>query len=205
MSNENQQVTATFTDAVGVLNRSATGVAEKALAIGIDAVHKAYSGDNLAFAQYALDNVPKYVARALYAWFKRAGLNVISPAVGSSKYIVSSVVDKTRQAKVFLAIKTRPVIETVVSEKAKPKDKVLKGTPQERAQTAIDKTIERLKTGEDSMAAGIVSARVAESFEVMTLITKDGAEMRLTSAQYDAVMGLLDDMREFAKPELLAA
>ena len=199
----NTEITASFQNDVQVLGNSAEHTASKAHAVGITAVNKAYSGDNLAYAQHALDNVPKYVAKALASWFKRAGLDILEPAVGSNKYTVNCVVDKSRQAKVLTAIKTRPVIETVMKEKAAPKDKVLKGTPQERAQAAVDRIIKGLKTSNDDMAAGIVSARTAEAFETMSLITADGCALMLELDEYNAVIDLLASRGRFVATNLI--
>jgi len=188
----NTEVTASFQNDVRVLGNNAEQTAIKAHAVGITAVQKAYSGDNLTYAQYVLDNSPKYVAKALTSWFKRAGIDVMEPLVGESKYIVNCVVDKSRQAKVFKAIKTRPVIETVMKVTPEPKAKVLKGTAEERAQIAVDRVITSLKKADDELAASIVSTRTAESFEAMTLISATGAAIELESADYNAVVQLLE-------------
>ena len=150
------KVTKTFVESVATLSRNASKVAEGLHAIGVSAVHKAYSGNDPEYAVYALNNIPKYCRKPLAQWFKRAGLNILEPVSGSTLYAVTGVVDKARQAKVFEAIKSRPVLEELVKARAEAKPKVLTGEVQDRAERAMGSMLKRMKES-DPDAAGLIN------------------------------------------------
>jgi hypothetical protein len=185
-------VTKQFIEQVGSLNRQSSGIASKAQELGIVAVQKAYGGDNVSFAQYLLDNTPKFVQVALSRWFTRAGLDVIAPKAGEKLYKVMGVVDKKRQAKVFGMIKTRLVFETEVTEVKEKVAKPLKGTPESRASDAVASLVERMKKQNDDMGALVVNERFTSNDHASCLFTKNGQKVLLSDSELELIDQLLE-------------
>lgn len=146
-------ITKKFQEQVIALSSRGVVVAVKAHELAIQAVKAAYSNADMEPAQFLIDNLPKYMQVATFTWFKRAGLDVHAPSVGSSKYSVLQVIDQKRQSKVFEWIALNPVMVTEVKEVAAPKEKVLKGTPEERAHKAMQSLISRLKESDPETSA----------------------------------------------------
>lgn len=191
MANANV-VSKQFVQQVGSLNTSTLKVAGKVQELGIVAVHKAYGNDDLSYAQYILDNTPKYVAAALSRWFVRAGVDVIAPKVGEKTYKVTGVIDKKRQAKVFESIKARPVFETEMVEVKEKAPKVLKGTPESRAADAVAAVVKRMKDQKDEMAAFALNDRWSNNEHAMCLFTKSGQKVLLSDSELELIDGLLE-------------
>ena len=196
------ELTKGFKGEVASFSRSALHTAEIAHRIGIYAVKAAYSGQNVAPACYALEELPRYAAKALAAWFRSAGLNVVDPLPGFSKYTVAGVVDPKRQDRVFKAIATRPVLLTEDKVVTAKKDKPLEGTPQERAQKAVDAMIKRLKDKGDDLAASVVSTRAGDPAKAhkQVLFNSEGYAVELDNATYAAILAVME-----AHGHLLAA
>jgi alpha-galactosidase/6-phospho-beta-glucosidase family protein len=146
-------LTKKFTDQVIALSNRGVAVAESAHTLGKVAVKAAYSNADLEPAQYLMDNLPKYIQQAMFNWFKRAGLDIIAPTTGEKLYKVMQVVDQKRQSKVFEWVEANPVMVIEVKEVAAPKDKVLKGTAEERAHKAMQSLITRLKESDPETSA----------------------------------------------------
>lgn len=146
-------LTKKFQDQVIALSKRGTQIAGITHDLAIQAVKAAYSNADMEPAQFLIDNLPKYMQVASFNWFKRAGLDIHAPSVGSSKYSVLQVIDQKRQSKIFEWIKANPVMVTEVKEVAAPKDKVLKGTPEERAHKAMQSLITRLKESDPETSA----------------------------------------------------
>jgi hypothetical protein len=187
-----------FTEQVLSLSARGTELATKAHVLGVDAVKSAYSNNDLDKAQFLLDNVPQYMRKPFAAWFRRAGLDVAAPDVGSARFTVLQVIDKKRQSKVFAWIDTNPVFNTVHEVVAEKKPKELKGTPDERAQKAMSSLLSRLKESDPETAALINDVWATERTMKSCLFHENGNYEPLDQAELEVVRGVLKMRREIA-------
>jgi hypothetical protein len=198
MENQNASgaLTKGFTEDVRKLCNDAQEAATRLHLVGITAVQKAYSADNSAYAEYALNAIPKYLKKPFAVWLKRAGLNVFEPAAGMKLYSVQGVVDKSRQAKVLEQIKSRLVIEIVAKDVKERKAVELKDTPEIRADKAITSLLARM-SDKDPEAKAIINNRVTTAKPVTSrvLYDVDGTAVSLSVEEVSYLMGALTLMR----------
>jgi len=179
-----------FIEQVASFSRTAEGQANKAHVLGIDAVHSAYSDKNLDKAQYLLDAIPQYMRKPFAAWFRRCGLDVANPDVGSARFVVLQVIDQKRQSKVFTWAKENPVLDTAHEVKAEKKPKELKGTPDERAHKAMQSVLSRLKES-DPEACAVLNDAYATMTYSSCLFDADGRQTLLDGAELELIRNLL--------------
>lgn len=174
-----------FTD--GVLSIAAKGaaLAEKLQSLGAEAVKSAYSNQDIERAQFMLDNIPQYMRAPLANWFKRAGLNIISPTVGSARYMVQGVLDQKRQSKAFEFVAKTPVLVIEAQIKQPKKEKPLEGTAADRAAKAVGALVSRLREKDPETAALINEAWVGTPKQC--LVASDGQVRYLTDDEYDVL------------------
>jgi hypothetical protein len=153
------------------------------------AVRSAYSRDNLANAQYLIDKAPQFSKPSIARSFKRCGLEVVAPEIGSSRYTIVCVVDAKRQAKVFANFAELVVLEVEAKVKQPPKVRELKGEVVERATKALTSTITRLKKT-DPESAQFINELVVNTPKTC-LVGADGTITYLTDAQFDEVQTML--------------
>lgn len=164
-----------FADAVMAFAKRGSNFAGIAKSLTERAVRSAYSRDNLADAQFLLDNAPQFVRPAIASSFKRCGLEIAKPEVGSARYMVICVVDKNKQAKVFGKLDDLVVVEVEQKVKSAPKARELKGEVAERATKALQSTITRLaKT--DAEASALLNDRMVSGNQVNVLIDGKGTK-----------------------------
>ena len=154
------------------------------------AVRSAYSRNNLANAQYLIDNAPQFSKASIARSFKRCGLEVASPEIGSARYSVVCVVDGKRQGKVFSNFAELVVLEVQEKVKSAPKAKELKGEVAERATKALQSTITRLaKT--DSEASALLNDRMVSGSQVNCLIDSKGVKYILDAETVNDIVSQL--------------
>lgn len=172
---QNTAVTPKFADAVVAFAKRGENFAGVAKSLTERAVRSAYSRDNLADAQFLLDKSPQFVRPAIASSFKRCGIEVAKPEVGSARYMVICVIDKAKQAKVFGKLDDLVVVEVEQKVKSAPKAKELKGEVAERATKALQSTITRLaKT--DAEASALLNDRMVSGNQVNVLIDGKGVK-----------------------------
>lgn len=191
-------LTIKFTEQVLALASRGVQLADKAHTLGCDAVKSAYSNDDLEKAQFLLDNVPQYMRKPFAAWFKRAGLDIALPSVGSARFTVLQVIDKKRQSKVFPWVDANPVLTTTHEVKQEKKAKELKGTPDERAQKAMSSMLGRLKESDPETAALINKVWAEERVLKSCLFHENGNVDMLTQEEVEVLRGVLKMRREIA-------
>lgn len=150
--------------------KSAKGLVERS-------VKMAYTKkDNpMAEVQFLLDNAPKFAVSSIARAYKRCGLEISSPEVGSNRYMAICVIDNARQAKVFKKLADLTVLDIEVPVKSAPKAKELKGEVAERATKALQSTITRLaKT--DAEASALLNDRMVSGNQVNVLIDGKGVK-----------------------------
>jgi hypothetical protein len=179
-----------FIEQVASFTRSASGVAEKAHVLGIEAVKAAYSNQDLDKAQYLMDNIPQYLRKPFSAWFRRCGLDVAAPDVGSARFSVLQVIDQKRQSKAFTWASANPVLDVAHEVKAEKKVKELKGTPDERAHKAMQSLLTRLKES-DPEASAILNDAYATMTYSSCLFDADGRQTLLDGAELELIRNLL--------------
>ena len=185
-------LTKKFTDQVIALSNRGVQVAESAHTLGKIAVKAAYSNADLEPAQYLMDNLPKYIQRAMFNWFKRAGLDTIAPTTGEKFYKVVQVIDQKRQQKTFEWVEANPVMVTEVKEVAAPKEKVLKGTALERSHKAMQSLITRLKET-DPEASALINDIYATMSYTNVLFDAQGKQTQLESAEVELIDKMLKE------------
>lgn len=165
-----------FAEQILSLTRKGAEQAEGIRALGFEAVKRAYNG-NLAYAQFMLDNLTEAQRKPLARWFKRAGLNIVDPAVGSARFVCAGIIDSKRQEKAFTFCQNTPVIETehkIVQEK---KVKPLEGTPFQRATATVASAIKRMRERDPEGAAAL---NELAQVPAMGLYLEDGARVAMT-------------------------
>ncbi len=187
-----------FTEQVLSLSNRGIELATKAHALGADAVKSAYANKDLDKAQFLLDNVPQYMRKPFAAWFKRAGLDIAPPSVGSARFTVLQVIDHKRQSKVFAWVDANPVFSTTHEVKQEKKAKELKGTPDERAQKAMSSLLTRLKESDPDAASLINDVWATERTMKSCLFHENGNYEPLDQAELEVVRGVLKMRREIA-------
>jgi hypothetical protein len=154
------------------------------------AVRSAYSRDNLANAQYLLDNSPQFSKSSIARSFKRCGLEVVAPEIGSARYTVVCVVDAKRQAKVFANFSELVVLEVQEKVKQPPKARELKGEIAERATKALTSTITRLAKS-DPEASALLNDRMTSGNQVNVLIDGKGTKYVLDAETVNDIVAQL--------------
>lgn len=187
-----------FTEQVLALANRGVKLAESAHTLGCDAVKSAYANNDLDKAQFLLDNVPQYMRKPFAAWFKRAGLDVAPPSIGSARFTVLQVIDKKRQAKSFTWVDANPVLTTTHEVKQEKKAKELKGTADERAQKAMSSLLTRLKESDPDAASLINDVWATERTMKSCLFHENGNYEPLDQAELEVVRGVLKMRREIA-------
>lgn len=178
-----------YASAVDAFKKRGENLASALCGLVERAVRSAYSRSNLANAQYLLDNAPQFSKSSIARSFKRCGLEVASPEIGSSRYSVICVVDAKRQAKVFANFAELVVLEVEEKVKQAPKVRELKGEVVERATKALTSTITRLKKT-DPEASQFINELVVNTPKTC-LVGADGTITYLTDAQFDEVQTML--------------
>lgn len=120
--------------------------------LGEHCVRQIYAG-NAADTQYALDNLVQWARAPLASWFRAMGLIIDQPAINSARFTVQGVKDQKNQRKAVELSATKPVMVSEHNVKREKKPAVLKGTGGERAQSAIEKLIARLRKDDPDAAA----------------------------------------------------
>lgn len=181
-----------FQSAVDAFAKRGEGLASVLRSLVERGVRSAYSRNNLANAQYLLDNAPQFSKSSIARSFKRCGLEVASPEIGSARYMVICVVDNKRQAKVFANFSELVVLEVEAKVKPAPKAKELKGEIAERASKALQSTITRLSKN-DPEASALLNDRMTSANQVNCLIDGNGVKYILDAET------VLDIVRQLAE------
>lgn len=181
-----------FIEQVLALSTRGEKLAASVQSLSIEALKSAYSNTDNTKAQFLMNNIPQYMRVAVARWFRRMGVEIIAPAVGQKDYIVQGVRDSKYQAKAFERAPNVPVFETEVHEKAEPKkkDKVLKGTPEERAVGYMAKLVGRLQDT-DYAAAALINDKWASSHHKSVLFNAQGKEIYLDAEELKLITDLL--------------
>lgn len=185
------------------------------------AVKRGYSTpeDEKEVAQYVIDSAPYGVRAPVVNAFRRCGYTVDKVEGPHRNYTVQGIRDRKVQAKVFEMLGKNgeglPDLIAMADKVVTAKTKELKGTPAERAETAITKFLARLSES-DPAAKAIANDRLtaakaekrdreAEMKEARAdvlkkysgcIIDEDGSEILTMSAEeYHAVMATLTRMR----------
>lgn len=119
---------------------------------GEHCIRQAYAG-NIVDTQYALDNLVQWARSPLASWFRTMGLVIDQPAINSARFTVKGVKDQKHQRKALELAKDKPVLVSEHSVKREKKSVVLKGSAGDRAQTAMEKLITRLRKDDPDTAA----------------------------------------------------
>lgn len=128
--------------------------------------------------QFLLDNSPKFAISAIVRAYKRCGLEISSPEVGSNRYMAICVIDNSKQKKVFQKLEELTVLQIEVPEKKERKPKELKGEVAERASKALQATITRLSQS-DPQASALLNDRMTSANQVNVLIDSRGVKYLL--------------------------
>lgn len=164
------------------------------------AVKAMYSNGDSNYVVYLLNGevLPAFTRSSLARWFRKMGINIESPVPGTREYTVGLVLDKKKQAKVFEDIKTVPVLDLEVKDRAKREPKPLEGIAATRAQKAIEKLVSRLKTAEvpDVDAAMLINDAWTRngpaSAPTSCVFTQDGSKIELTTDDLTLVVEFLN-------------
>jgi len=179
-----------FIDRVESLVSKGAKLAEVLHDVGQYAVKAAYGNQDMEPANFVLKTIPQYMRAQTASWFRRAGLNVDKPATGQKDYIAHGVLDAKRQAKAFEFIVTQPILALEAKEKAEPKKRELKGTPQTRAADAVAKLIGRLQDA-DFEAAALINDRWVSNAHKSVLFRADGSAVYLDDVELELITNLL--------------
>jgi hypothetical protein len=174
-----------FAEQIMALTRKGAEQAEAIRSLGYEAVKRAYNS-NHEYAQFMMDNLTQIQRKPLYAWFKRAGLNIVSPVVGSARYIVSGIVDAKRQEKAFTFAQNTPVFDL---EHAIVKEKVIKpltGTAFSRATNAV---ASKIKSMRETDPDGATALNELAQVPMMGLYLENGERVALS---HDELRSALD-------------
>lgn len=153
-----------------------TGLAKRAVKL-------AYSRDSLTECQNMLDLMTKNYAKALPAFFKRAGINVLD-ATPQAPAIVHGVLDKAQQAKVFtwLDKETTWVVnpdDVMPKAKKSPADVKTAAEAQEKVQAIIDAQLKRMKENGQANLLTAFQNRLAAPKEVTKVVHEPGSFVTL--------------------------
>jgi hypothetical protein len=182
-----------FESAVLAFAKRGANFAEGAKSLTARAIRSAYSRDTLADAQFLLDNAPQFVRKSIASVYRRCGLEVANPDIGSSRYMVICVVDKSKQKKVFDKLEDLTVIEVEQKIVQPKKVKPLKGEVAERATKAVQATIARLQKT-DPESAQLINELMVNAPKTC-LIGSDGQIVYLTDAEFDSLQNALIGLR----------
>lgn len=170
-------VDAKFGSSVLAFAGKAESFAKSALGLVQRSVKMAYTKKehNMAEVQFLLDNAPKFAVSAIASAYKRCGLEISSPEVGSNRYMAICVVDNSKQKKVFDKLAELTVLQIEVPVKQERKPKELKGEVAERATKALQSTITRLQNT-DPEASALLNDRMVSGNQVNVLIDGKGTK-----------------------------
>jgi hypothetical protein len=143
-----------FAEQILSLTRKGIAQSEGLRALGFDAVKKAYNS-NMAYAQFMLDNLTQAQRKPLARWFKRAGLNIVDPSVGSARYMAAGIIDAKRQGKAFTFCETTQVLEIEHAVTQPKTEKPLEGTPFQRATAKVASAIKAMREKDPEGAAAL--------------------------------------------------
>lgn len=143
-----------FAEQILSITKRGAEQAESIRALGFEAVKRAYNG-NMAYAQFMLDNLIQAQRKPLARWFKRAGLNIVDPSVGSARYLAAGIVDSKRQEKAFTFAQNTPVIEVTHQVAQEKTVKPLEGTAFQRAVAKVASAIKSMRERDPDGAAAL--------------------------------------------------
>lgn len=189
-------LTKSFTEQVVSLSARGAELAVKLQKLGAHAVKALYSNADKEPAQFMLDNIPQYMRKPLASWFKKAGIDTLSPSTGSARFTVMGVLDQKRQAKAFAFVDSTAVL-TIEHEIRQPKkDKPLEGTAVDRAGKAVASLITRMKD-KDPEASAFINEQWVGNERTSCLYLSDGVRIDLDADELSLIRDLLTK-REFA-------
>lgn len=190
-----------YESALSAFNKDAAG-AVAVTNLAKRAVKLAYSRNSLTECQNMLDLMTKNYKDALPRFFKRAGISVIDATV-MAPAIIGSVLDKSKQAKVFAWLdnpETWVVNPEDVAPRAKvaPKDIADLAEAKAKVQSMLDATLKRLKDNGQENLAMLFQERIAgpkvvteKTHEPMTFVTGEGHVYELDMDETEAVLDFL--------------
>lgn len=184
-------ITKQFEEQIIALSKRGVDQAEALRVLGFVAVRKAYN-NNPDFCQYMLDTLVQSQRKPLFAWFKRAGINVESPVAGSARYMVQGIVDSKRQEKAFKFCESTQVIDLAHKITKEIVDKPLTGTAMARA---VDALTSKIKSLRDKDPEGACALNELAQKPVMGLYLEDGSRMLLSHEEIDHLIGTITLLR----------
>jgi hypothetical protein len=185
-------VDAKFGSSVLAFAGKAESFAKSALGLVQRSVKMAYTKKehNMAEVQFLLDNAPKFAVSAIASAYKRCGLEISSPEIGSNRYMAICVVDNSKQKKVFDKLAELTVLQIEVPVKQERKPKELKGEIAERATKALQSTITRLQNT-DPEASALLNDRMTSGNQVNVLIDGKGTKYVLDAETVNDIVAQL--------------
>jgi hypothetical protein len=193
-----------FAQQVTSLATKGAAVAKTLQSLGAKAVKAAYANQDKEQLQFMFDNLPQYMRVSLAKWVKRAGIEVIAPAIGSSVYIVQGVLDSKRQSKAFEFVDTTPVITTEHVTTVEKVKKPLEGTAETRAAAHVGKLVKKLQESDSDAAVVINDTFASKLTRKLCIYDAAGVATDLSQDDYDLVMEHLLE-RRLAQSMLKAA
>lgn len=185
-------VDAKFGQSVLAFAGKAETFAKSALGLVQRSVKMAYTkaDNNMAEVQFLLDNAPKFALGSIVSAYKRCGLEIASPEVGSNRYMAICVVDNSKQKKVFDKLAELTVLKIEVPVKSVREPKALKGEVAERATKALQSTITRL-SNTDPEASALLNDRMTSGNQVNVLIDGKGVKYVLDAETVNDIVAQL--------------
>jgi hypothetical protein len=185
-------VDAKFGSSVLAFAGKAESFAKSALSLVQRSVKMAYTKKehNMAEVQFLLDNAPKFAVSAIASAYKRCGLEISSPEVGSNRYMAICVIDNSKQKKVFDKLAELTVLQIEVPVKQERKPTELKGEIAERATKALQSTITRLAKN-DPEASALLNDRMVSGNQVNVLIDGKGVKYVLDAETVNDIVAQL--------------
>lgn len=173
-------VDAKFGSSVLAFAGKAETFAKQATSLVSRSVKMAYTKKEspMAEVQFLLDNAPKFAIGAIASAYRRCGIEIAKPELGSNRYMAICVVDNSKQKKVFDKLAELTVLQIEVPVKTERKPKALKGEVAERATKALQSTITRL-SNTDPEASALLNDRMTSGNQVNCLIDANGVKYLL--------------------------